>query len=144
MPQLHTADQLMAPRGRATEHYLSQDIIHERHNLFLFCVCLRNIVLQLCGHLLGTGWLLGSPKCDAFSLSRTVSWVRYVTWLYRFLIFVLFPTLFDFGNPWISVQHKHRIYIYTAVSSLKLVLWGSRDRLIAWDGLTGTSDIIDT
>ena len=67
--------------------------------VFLFCLVFvmlsRVCLLMLCGHLLGKGWPLGYRLwclivCS--SLSHMVSRVRSGIWLYRFLIFALFPT----------------------------------------------------
>ena len=60
----------------------------------LSCVCYvfeRVCLYVLCGHLLGKGWPLVS-NCE-FVTFPLVSWVRYGTWLFRFLIFAPLLTL---------------------------------------------------
>ena len=58
---------------------------------------MRACLLMPCGHLLGKGWPLGSRlwclNCEVVTFPL-VSWVRSVAWLYWFLIFVLFLTLY--------------------------------------------------
>ena len=62
----------------------------------MYLSCFRVCSLLPCGHLLGMCWPLGS-RLWYFSVflsrSRVVSWVRYSTWLYRFLIYATFLTL---------------------------------------------------
>ena len=73
--------------------------------LFAFRVCLCHTVLSVpCSHVV-TCWEktgLLAVLCMMFScvlsLSHMVSWVRYGTWLYQFLIFVFSFTLFVYSG----------------------------------------------
>ena len=66
------------------------------HLLFLCLSCFRVCSLLPYGHLKGKGWPLGSCLWCFFVillLSHLVSWDRCGTWLYRFLILVVFLIL---------------------------------------------------
>ena len=84
------------------------------------------LIYYFCGHLLGTGWPLGSRLWCLIvflSLSRAVSWVRCdTTWLYQFLIFA---ALFNFKAVWILIRWLHQkpaeLGLYCFLKSIKRV-----------------------
>ena len=85
--------------------------------------CFRVCSLLPCGHLLRKGWPLGSRLWCLivfFALSRVVSWVRCVTWMYRFLILVAFLTSKSLSLCY-SSKDIHVIKVY-----VRLAYWATQ------------------